>query len=177
MNIVNSFVLLNINLILLLLPLLSKSFPDTTVFKHYEREKIVVTKLTSFRNSLSLHSARPSKLPLTPLSPLDEKKESLILFSYCVKWLALKQIMAHEENFFAQFLLFSTQPNLALEIIKSMSLTHQIQCFPAILRRLLSSMTRLFCLPLASVAALTKLQTVPKLQTVLTLDNKRTNVT
>ena len=74
MNIVNSFVLLNINLISLLLSLLPKSFHDTTVFRNYEREKIGVTKLTSFRKALSLHNALPSKFPLTPLSPLDKKK-------------------------------------------------------------------------------------------------------
>ena len=85
--------------------------------------------------------------------------------------LALKQILGHEVNFFAHFVLFATQPNFAVETTKSMSLTRKIQCFPAILRHLLSSMTRLFCLPLASVVALTKLQTVP------TLDNKRTYLT
>ena len=96
---------------------------------------------------------------------------SLVVFTYCMKWFALKQILGHQENFFAYFVLLTTQPNFAMETTKRMSLTRQIQCFPAILRRLLSAMTTLFSLPLASVMALTKLQTVP------TLHNKRTCVT
>mgnify|MGYP000453534755 FL=1 len=143
-------------------------FPIQLFLMTYEREKIVVTKFTSFRKLLSLHSTRPSNLPRTSLSPLDEKKMSLIVLSYWVDLLARKQILGHEVNFIAQFVLLSTEPNSAMETTKSMSLTRKIQCFPAILRHLLSSMTRLFCLPLASVMALTKLQTVP------TLDNKRT---